>query len=380
MRIFGLLALVVLIEALLITGIGLVLAQAVAQSAPLVSTQRNLLNQYCVSCHNQGIVNSAEVEGESLLITQLRNLGLTLDTENVDNVAENPEVWEKVVRKLRVGLMPPPENPRPDPETYSKFRVWLEQQLDAVSLAHNNPGRTETFHRLNQAEYRNVIRDLLLLDIAVDEIIPADPPDQHGFDNNAEVLSLSPALMERYLSAAHKIAGLAVGATPAGSSIKTYEVPLNLIQDDRRNEQLPFGSRGGTVIEHYFPVDGRYRITVKLQTNYVDFVRGIDQPHTMELSLNGELLDVFSFGGDAPGTPAPYSFAGNIRGSDDWEEWSMAFSESGFEVELDVAAGPRLIGATFPREIWEVEGPLQPRLFGYHLAVTELPDSNPGVG
>ncbi len=89
MRIFGLLALVVLIEALLITGIGLVLAQAVAQSAPLVSTQRNLLNQYCVSCHNQGIVNSAEVEGESLLITQLRNLGLTLDTENVDNVAEN---------------------------------------------------------------------------------------------------------------------------------------------------------------------------------------------------------------------------------------------------------------------------------------------------
>ncbi len=285
-----------------------------------------------------------------------------------------------MVRKLRVGLMPPPENPRPDPETYSKFRVWLEQQLDAVSLAHNNPGRTETFHRLNQAEYRNVIRDLLLLDIAVDEIIPADPPDQHGFDNNAEVLSLSPALMERYLSAAHKIAGLAVGATPAGSSIKTYEVPLNLIQDDRRNEQLPFGSRGGTVIEHYFPVDGRYRITVKLQTNYVDFVRGIDQPHTMELSLNGELLDVFSFGGDAPGTPAPYSFAGNIRGSDDWEEWSMAFSESGFEVELDVAAGPRLIGATFPREIWEVEGPLQPRLFGYHLAVTELPDSNPGVG
>ena len=345
-----------------------------------VSLQRTLLDQYCIACHNQAIVNSPAVDGESLLFTQLRGLGLTLDTENVDNVAENPEVWEKVVRKLRVGVMPPPDNPRPDNASYAAFRNWLETELDRASSSNANPGRTQAFHRLNQTEYRNAVRDLLDLDIEVAEFIPPDAPDQHGFDNNAEVLSLSPALMERYVSAAHKVAELAVGATPRSSTIKTYEVPLNLIQDDRFNDDLPFGSRGGAAIKHTFPVDGDYRIKVLLQTNYVDFVRGIDQAHEMEISLDGERLGVFGFGGDAPGTPAPYSYAGNIRGSDDWEEWSMAFAEDGFEVNVSVNAGPRTIGATFPREMWEQEGILQPRLFGYHLAVTELPDNNPSVG
>ena len=345
-----------------------------------VSLQRTLLDQYCIACHNQAIVNSPAVDGESLLFTQLRGLGLTLDTENVDNVAENPEVWEKVVRKLRVGVMPPPDNPRPDNASYAAFRNWLETELDRASSSSANPGRTQAFHRLNQTEYRNAVRDLLDLDIEVAEFIPPDAPDQHGFDNNAEVLSLSPALMERYVSAAHKVAELAVGATPRSSTIKTYEVPLNLIQDDRFNDDLPFGSRGGAAIKHTFPVDGDYRIKVLLQTNYVDFVRGIDKAHEMEISLDGERLGVFGFGGDAPGTPAPYSYAGNIRGSDDWEEWSMAFAEDGFEVNVSVNAGPRTIGATFPREMWEQEGILQPRLFGYHLAVTELPDNNPSVG
>ena len=350
------------------------------QPAATSSPQRALLDQYCVGCHNQAIAGTTPIPGESLQITQLRDLGLTLDVENVDKVAENPEVWEKVVRKLRVGLMPPPDNPRPDQATYHDFRTWLETELDRAGAANVNPGRTEAFHRLNQSEYKNTVRDLLALDIDVDELIPADPPDQHGFDNNAEVLALSPALMERYVAAAHKIAALAVGATPAGATISSYEVPLNLIQDDRLSDELPFGSRGGAAVSHTFPVDGEYRIKVLLQTNYVDFVRGIDQPHQMEISLDGELLDSVTFGGNAPGTPAPYSYAGNIRGSDDWEEWSMAFAEEGFEIRLPVRAGQRVIGATFPREMWEQEGILQPRLFGYHLAVTELPDNNPAVG
>jgi len=210
-------------------------------------------------------------------------------------------------------------------------------------------------------------------------LIPTDAPDQYGFDNNADVLALSPLSVERYVSAAHKIAELAVGATPRGASINTYEVPLNLIQDDRLSEELPFGSRGGAAIEHMFPVDGEYRITLNLQTNYVDFVRGYDQPHEVELSLDGQHLETFAFGGDAPGTPAPYSYAGNIRGNDAWEEFMMAFAEEGFEIQVNVKAGPRVIGATFPREMWENEGIQQPRLFGYHLAVTELPDANPAV-
>ena len=359
---------------------GVLAAAEDSAAAGDAGAQRALLDRYCVTCHNEAIVNLPATPGESLLFGQLRDLGLAFDRENVADVAENPALWEKVVRKLRVGVMPPPDNPRPDKASYDGFRAWLEAELDLAAAQRPDPGRVEAFHRLNQTEYRNAVRDLLDLDIEVTELIPPDPPDQHGFDNNAEVLSLSPALMERYVSAAHKIAGLAVGAAPRSTAIRTYEVPLNLIQNDRLSDELPFGSRGGAAFEHHFPVDGDYRINIKLQTNYVDFVRGYDAPHALEISLDGEHLETFAFGGDAPGTPAPYSYAGNIRGSDDWEEFMMAIADEGFEIEVSVEAGPRVIAATFPREMWEPEGIAQPRLFGYHLAVTELPDANPGLG
>ena len=355
------------------------LLAAELENQSVSGSNRALLDQYCVICHNQAVVNSVAQPNEGLQATQLRNLGLTLDVEDVSNLAENPEVWEKVIKKLRVGVMPPPNYPRPDKESYDGFRTFLENELDRVASRQINPGRTQAFHRLNQTEYQNSVRDLLDLDIDVADLIPTDAPDQYGFDNNADVLTLSPFSVERYVSAAHKIAELAVGATPRGASINTYEVPLNLIQDDRLSEELPFGSRGGAAIEHMFPVDGEYRIKLNLQTNYVDFVRGYDQPHEVELSLDGQHLETFAFGGDAPGTPAPYSYAGNIRGNDDWEEFMMAFAEEGFEIQVNVKAGPRVIGATFPREMWENEGIQQPRLFGYHLAVTELPDANPAV-
>lgn len=356
----------------------LLAAESVHQSVS--ASNRALLDQYCVICHNQAVVNSLATSNEGLQTTQLRNLGLTLDTEDVSDLAANPEVWEKVIKKLRVGVMPPPNYPRPDKVRYDGFRTWLEDELDSIAANRANPGRTQAFHRLNQTEYRNSIRDLLDLNIDVSDLIPADAPDQYGFDNNAEVLALSPLSVERYVNAAHKIAELAIGAPPRGASITTYDVPLNLIQDDRLSEDLPFGSRGGTAIEHLFPVDGEYRITLNLQTNYVDFVRGFDDANEVELSLDGEHLQTYAFGGDAPGIPAPYSYAGNIRGSDDWEEFMMAFADEGFELVLPVKAGPRVIGATFPREMWEAEGVQQPRLFGYQLAVTELPDGNPGIG
>ena len=355
------------------------LLAAESENQSVSGSNRALLDQYCVICHNQAVVNSVAQLNEGLQTTQLRNLGLTLDVEDVSNLADNPEVWEKVIKKLRVGVMPPPNYPRPDKESYDGFRTFLENELDRVASAQINPGRTQAFHRLNQTEYQNSVRDLLDLDIDVAGLIPTDAPDQYGFDNNADVLALSPLSVERYVSAAHKIAEIAVGATPRGASINTYEVPLNLIQDDRLSEELPFGSRGGAAIEHMFPVDGEYRIRLNLQTNYVDFVRGYDQAHEVELSLDGQHLETFAFGGDAPGTPAPYSYAGNIRGNDDWEEFMMAFAEEGFEIQVNVKAGPRVIGATFPREMWENEGIQQPRLFGYHLAVTELPDANPAV-
>ena len=350
-----------------------------AAPTPEVSPQRALLDQYCVRCHNERTVSRPATPNEPAQITQLRNVGLMLDTEDVTNVAMNPEVWEKVVRKLRVGAMPPSPWPRPVHAAYDGFRGWLETELDRAAAARPDPGRTLAFHRLNRMEYRNVIRDLFDLDIDVSDLIPADAPDEHGFDNNAGALSFSPALLERYVTAAHKIGQLALGVAPGGPVSATYDVPLNLMQDDRLSEDLPFGSRGGVAIDHNFPVDGLYRINVQMQTNYVRYVRGLDTPHDVEISLDGERLKQFTIGGEAPGMPAPYSFAGNIRGDDEWERYQMRVSDAGLVVEVPVRAGPRVIGATFLREQWEEEGILQPRQYGFALAANDMPDANPRV-
>ena len=343
-----------------------------------VSPQRALLDRYCVTCHNEQIVNGAA--GSGLVADQLRQLGLTLDTADVDNVAADPELWENVVRKLRVGAMPPQPRPRPDPAAYDDFRRWLEDELDRAADARPNPGRTAAFHRLNQAEYRNVIRDLLDLEVDVASLVPPDSPDQHGFDNIATSLSLSPALLERYVSAARKISLLAIGAPPAGGAvIDVYDIPLNLIQTDQQSEDLPFGSRGGAAIRHHFPVDGEYRIKIRPQTNYVGYVRGIDDAHELEVRLDGERIAHFTFGGEAPGLPAPISFAGNIRGSDDWEHYTQHAGDD-LELTLHVPAGPHILGVAFPRETWEEEGVLQPRQTGFALAINEMPDGNPALG
>jgi len=341
-----------------------------------VSPQRALLDRYCVTCHNERVVAG---NGAGMMAEQLRLVGLALDSADVDNVAEDPELWEKVVRKLRVAAMPPQPRPRPDKETYDGFRLWLEDELDRVAEARPDPGRTQAFHRLNQAEYRNVIRDLLDLEIDVDTLIPADAPDRNGFDNIATSLSLSPALFERYVSAAKKIGRLAIGEAPTGGAeIATYDVPLNLIQNDQQSEDLPFGSRGGAAIRHHFPVDGEYRIKVRLQTNYVGYIRGIDDAHEIEFRLDGRRIERFTFGGEAPGMPSPISFAGNIRGTDDWEDYTL-HADDPLEVTTSVSAGPHTVGVAFPRETWEEEGVLQPRQTGFALAINEMPDGNPAL-
>ena len=158
------------------------------------ASQRALLDRYCVTCHNQ----------------RLRTAALTLDTIDVTDVGAHPEIWEKVVRKLRAGAMPPVLRPRPDATTYEAFTTWLETELDRAAAARPDPGRTETFHRLNRSEYHNVIRDLLALEVDVGTLLPADD-GSYGFDNIAGVLGMSPTLLERYLSAAKKISRLAVG-------------------------------------------------------------------------------------------------------------------------------------------------------------------------
>ena len=205
----------------------LFLSAVVSLEAQEVVGQRALLDQYCVACHN-GRVQAGNLE---------------LDSADVGDVGSSPALWEKVVRKLRAGAMPPLPRPRPDATTYAGFIEWLETELDDVAANAPNPGRTEAFHRLNRAEYDNVVRDLLGLDVDVAELLPADG-GSYGFDNIAGVLGMSPTLLERYLSAAKKVSRLAVGNPNLPPTAVSFHLSSELPQDDRI-EDLPFGSRGG---------------------------------------------------------------------------------------------------------------------------------------
>jgi mono/diheme cytochrome c family protein len=337
-------------------------AQAAGVDSSSAAT-RAILDKYCVTCHNP----------------RLKTAGLSLDQLDVGNVAAAAETWEKVVRKLRAGAMPPPGAPRPDQSTSDQLASYLETAIERASLRDPNPGRTDAFHRLNRAEYQNAIRDLLALDVDVSALVPADAADQHGFDNMAGVLSMSPALLERYVSAARRISRLAVGVPPAGSTIDTYTVPVNLLQDDRLSDNLPFGSRGGTSIRHNFPVDGEYVIRLRLQTNYVSYIRGLHQAHKLDLRLDGARVKQFHIGGAAPGKPAPNSYEGNIFGSKEWEAYAH-HADDDLEVRIRVTGGPHLVGVDFPRESWEAEGVLQPRQFEFALAINGRQDDNPSLG
>ena len=246
-----------------------------AQPTSLASdaeSHRALLKRYCITCHNQ----------------KRKTAGLMFDAMDLEHVTDGADVWEKVIRRLRMGDMPPQNMPRPDRPTALAMVSWLETELDRTAAAAPNPGTPPALHRLNRNEYANAVRDLLAVDVDSRSLLPADNSD-HGFDTVASVLSVSPLLLERYLSLAHRISRLAVGdptISPAMES-KTYDVPGTLFQEDRMSEDLPFGSRGGVAVRHRFPLEGEYLVKVRLQKNYVDYVRGLDEPHQLELRVDG---------------------------------------------------------------------------------------------
>ena len=205
---------------------------------PLLSSPRAVIDQYCVGCHNQ----------------KAKSGGLMLDQMDLAQVGEHAEVWEKVVRKLRAGMMPPPGMPRPSATAYEALTVALEDELDRAAAT--KPRLTAAgVHRLNRTEYANAIRDLLALDIDPAAFLPADDTS-YGFDNVVSGLQVSPALVEGYVSAASKISRLALGHE-TGPSRKVYHVREDYSQEDHV-EGLPFGTRGGMLIHHYFP--GRRRV------------------------------------------------------------------------------------------------------------------------
>jgi mono/diheme cytochrome c family protein len=264
---------------ILVTGTALAALVLESAAAPQKADDPGIvLNKYCVTCHSD----------------KAKTGGLSLEHANLTDIPKGAETWEKVIRKVRAGMMPPPGMPRPDKPALDGFVGYFETSLDRAATAKPNPGRL-AMHRLNRAEYANAIRDLLALDVDSAALLPPDD-ESSGFDNIADVLKMSPSLMERYLSASWNISRMAVGNTEIGASTQTYRVRPDLSQD-QHIDGLPLGTRGGILVKHNFPLDGEYAIKVRLWRNTFDLMRGMEDPHDIEIAIDGSRLQLVTVGG-----------------------------------------------------------------------------------
>ena len=252
------------------------IAGTASAQSPAAAHQATV-QRYCVSCHNQ----------------RLKTGGLALDTLDITNVRSNAETWEQVVRKLRVGAMPPHGARRPDQRTTEGLIAWLEGELDRTTPP--SPGRP-VLRRLNRAEYANAIRDLLALDVDVASLLPPDVA-AFGFDNVADAQGSSPALLQAYLAAARKISAAAVGDPRIATGSDTYTVRQDLSQDVHL-DGLPLGTVGGMTARHTFPVDGEYEFQVRLYRTNLSAIRGLEDPHELDLLLDGEPILHAAIGGE----------------------------------------------------------------------------------
>ena len=331
---------------LLSTGYLQTSAQSESSSPPAspASPYREVVNSYCVTCHNEN----------------LRTADLLLDQADVDNVSLNLEVWTKVAEKLRAGAMPPAGMPRPDQATYDSFATYLETELDRAAETKPNPGRP-LIHRLNRAEYSNAIRDLLAVDFDAVSYLPPDHSGD-GFDNFAAVLSVSPVLMERYMSAARKIARIAIGDDSTPTLGEVYKVSDSFMQDSRLSQDLPFSSRGGIAIRHHFPLDGKYVLKITLQRDAIHFIRGLlGEPHQLDVFVDGTRIQSFSIGGERHGaTGLLHTRTGNVYlGDPEQTAYEMTEADANLEVRFPARAGTRLVAVTFLKKTLEPEGVLE---------------------
>ena len=276
-----------------------------------------------------------------------------LDKADVEHVGAGAELWEKVLLKVRSGAMPPPGRRRPDKAAFDGFAAWLESELDREASAHPNPGRPAD-HRLNQVEYSNAIRDLLALDTNAGSLLPADESD-HGFDNIADVLSISPTLLERYIFAAKRISRLAVGDPTIAPAIQTFNISRSLRQNERMHEDLPYGTRGGTLIRHYFPLDGEYAVKIRLARNYTSSsIRAIETREQIDVLLDGAQITRFRIGGECTGgSEDPRCSKSNTGyGTPQYE----LTADEALEVRFAAKAGMHSLGAAFVKKGATTEG------------------------
>jgi len=276
-----------------------------------VWAQQPVIEKYCMGCHND----------------RTRSGSLSLDALLGEKVEAHPETWEKVIRRLQARYMPPPGRPRPDEQTYDALISSLQATIDRAAAAKPNPGRTDTFRRLNRTEYRNSIRDLLALDVDVSSLLPSDE-SSHGFDN-VTVGNLSPTLLERYLGAAQKISRLALGIPAKSPGGDMINLPADLTQEEHFKD-LPVGTRGGTVMRYTFPVDAVYEIQVRLARDRNEYIEGLTAPQEIEITLDGERVGLF--------TVKPPPTGKDHRAVD-----------QDVNARIPVKAGPHVVAAAFPK-------------------------------
>jgi len=315
-------------------------ATATTGLASSTSAQRAFVNRYCGNCHNDD-----DKVG-----------GLSFEGVDIDHPATNPELWEKVTRKLRAGVMPPSGSPRPERAAYDLFRRNIETAIDAAAQQKPNPGVT-ALHSLNRTEYANAIRDLLSIEVDAATILPADDSSE-GLDNIADVLGTSPALIERYVGAASKISRLAIGDTEISPLSTTFKVRADLTQD-HHIDGLPVGTRGGILIKHNFPVDGEYVFKFSLlKVNFGPQYGGAAKDEQLEMSINGERVLLR----DLPNANYYYINGGGARGG-------RGGAAQPLEVRLPVKAGPQTIAVTF---ILRTNAPVDDLIQRYEATTADL--------
>ena len=293
------------------------------------SPQRAVLEKYCITCHSQSGKDKGLVP-------------VAFDKLDLSRIGNDAEVWEKVVRKVNAGVMPPPGAPRPDRAASEGLTSWLTAELDRAAIANPNPGRAP-LHRLNRTEYANAIRDLLDLEIDPATMLPSDD-SAYGFDNIADALGLSPSLQERYVSAAMKVSAMAVGDPRADADGATYRIKQDVSQD-QHIEGLPIGTIGGTQVRHNFPLDGEYVFQAKLYRTNLNIMRGLESSHQVEFAVDGERVWIASVGG-------PKDLDALFQQPTDTGD----AVDARLRVRVPVKAGPHVVTATFLQES-QIAGP-----------------------
>ena len=258
------------------------MAKSLAQGS--VEDYQQTLDRYCITCHNE----------------TLKTANLMLDQVDISNVGQHPQIFERVITKLTLKQMPPVGMPRPDDSFYESFPAYLSDSLDELAKSNPNPGNSVAAHRLNRTEYTNAIRDLLGIEIDGGSLLP--PDNSGGFDNLGDLLSVSEVLMESYMSASRKISRMAVGDPTIQADTLEYRINPKLLQNDRMNEDLPFGTRGGLAVRHNFPVDGEYVMNIRLmKTSGSALIIGINEPRRLDVRVDGQRVKLLTVGGDNVG-------------------------------------------------------------------------------